>query len=357
MNGSRSSRVIVASLLTVLGILFTQFPNSALANPTPTPTSSASALTCKKYVFIGMRGSGEKFTPNGTVDQQMGPEMASLYAKLETIEPFKGNIEFNGVSNYQAMGVAFSKEYIQQVRTVATAVLKEEIDYMVSCPLDTQFILAGYSQGAYAAHWVAAYIDKNRPDFANRILGVILLADPGKPGTGVFDFSRSIISEKRLTNITKTCDLIAGLSDQVIKLSLALKRLDIKQLSKIDSEKFSNLCVDLNEVILSATAAKELDNFDAFKTVVQPFYFDKPGDIVADSARALRAERDFSTNKAKTIFAFYNLYTGINKGIDIHSSYCSTKLYKKSQTKASRCNEATNQEFITEGVKYLKSRQ
>jgi hypothetical protein len=77
-----------------------------------------------------MRGSGEKFTPNGTVDQQMGPEMASLYAKLETIEPFKGNIEFNGVSNYQAMGVAFSKEYIQQVRTVATAVLKEEIDYM-----------------------------------------------------------------------------------------------------------------------------------------------------------------------------------------------------------------------------------
>ena len=67
MNRSRSLRVIVASLMTVLGILLTQFPNSALANPTPTPTSSASALTCKKYVFIGMRGSGEKFTPNGTV--------------------------------------------------------------------------------------------------------------------------------------------------------------------------------------------------------------------------------------------------------------------------------------------------
>ena len=59
MNRSRSLRVIVASLMTVLGILLTQFPNSALANPTPTPTSSASALTCKKYVFIGMRGSGE----------------------------------------------------------------------------------------------------------------------------------------------------------------------------------------------------------------------------------------------------------------------------------------------------------
>ena len=87
MNRSRSLRVVVASLMTVLGILVTQFPNSALANPTPTPTptSSASALTCKKYVFIGMRGSGEKFTPNGTVDQQMGPEMASLYEKLETI--------------------------------------------------------------------------------------------------------------------------------------------------------------------------------------------------------------------------------------------------------------------------------
>ena len=350
------SRKVGSILTTFVFLLVSHFSYSADAAPTATPTSSASALTCKKYVFIGMRGSGEKFTANGTVDQQLGPELASLYAKLETIDPFKNNIEFNGVSNYQAMGVALSKEYIKQVRTVATAVLKEEIDYMASCPVETQFILAGYSQGAYAAHWVAAYIDKNRPDFSNRILGVILLADPGKPVTGIFDFSTSVITEKRLTEITKTCDLIASMSDKVLKLSLALKRLDVRQLNNIDSEKFTNICKDLNEVILSATAAKELDNFDAFKSVVKPFYFDKPGDIVADSAKALRAERDFSANKAITIFAFYNLYTGINRGIDIHSSYCSTKLYPKSQTKVSKCNDVTNQEFIKESVKYLTGR-
>jgi hypothetical protein len=103
MNPSRSSRVIVASLMTVLGILLTQLPNSALANPTPTPTSSASALTCKKYVFIGMRGSGEKFTPNGTVDQQMGPEMASLYAKLETIKPWVWHLARNTFNKFEQL--------------------------------------------------------------------------------------------------------------------------------------------------------------------------------------------------------------------------------------------------------------
>lgn len=348
------SRKVGFVFITFALFLVSQFSYLAYANPTDTPAISAATPTCQKYVFIGMRGSGDKFTPNGTVDQQMGPELASLYAKLETLEPFKNNIEFNGVSNYQAMGVAFSKEYIQQVRSVATAVLKEEIEYMASCPEDTQFILAGYSQGAYAAHWVSAYIDKNKPEFAKRILGVILLADPGRPGTGIFDFSRSVITEKRLTNITKTCALITSLSNKVIKLSLAIRKLDIKELNKITPESLSMLCINLNGVIASATAAKELDNFDNFQNVVAPLYYNKPGDIVADSPKALEAVMDFSPSQAKSVLAFYNLYRGINKGIDIHSSYCSTKLYAKSRTKLSKCNEETNQEFINESIKYLR---
>lgn len=187
---SVNSQVLVP-LLVLVSIVIPQSPISALA--LQSRQSQVAAISkCTNYKFIGMRGSGQEFDDareKTAENRQMGPEMASLYGYLRNFDEFKNKISFSGVPDYPAVGVPalykdFS-EYIFNLEYVATLPLIRDFSTEVErCP-DTKFIIAGYSQGAYAAHYLIKTIEENRSYLRNSIVGVIFLANPSESQNGI----------------------------------------------------------------------------------------------------------------------------------------------------------------------------
>jgi hypothetical protein len=177
--------LVVFSIL--VSVVVSLYPTSAFALQSE-QIQVAATSKCTKYKFIGMRGSGQEFDnpkEKTAENRQMGPEMASLYGYLRNFEEFKGNISFSGVPEYPAVGLPRNilvdwSDYFYSLEYVATMRLIEfYASEFRSCP-DTKFIIAGYSQGAYGAHYLVKTIENSKSYLRNSIIGAIFLANPSE---------------------------------------------------------------------------------------------------------------------------------------------------------------------------------
>lgn len=175
---------IIALFATLVAISFQTAPANA-SNP-----SDALQLNgyCPAYVFIGARGSAEVFSA-GTTDGEMGAPLGNLFRTLSMSSRFRGNIAYTGVPNYAAVPLAFNNSYLQSMLEGLVPVAFKVAAIHAQCP-KSKIILAGYSQGAFIIHQFLANENARNRSVAY-LAGVVLLADPAKPGTGIVSFGNS----------------------------------------------------------------------------------------------------------------------------------------------------------------------
>ena len=175
---------IIALFATLVALSFQATPANAASQ------SDALQVTgyCTSYIFVGARGSGEVFSA-GTAEGEMGAPLGNLFRMLSMSSRFKGNITYTGIANYAAVPLAFDNSYLQSMLEGIVPLSSKVASIHTMCP-KSKIILAGYSQGAFIVHQFLAVENANNRS-VSYIAGVVLLADPAKPGTGMVSFGNS----------------------------------------------------------------------------------------------------------------------------------------------------------------------
>ena len=292
---------------------------------------------CAPYIFFGMRGSGQNIENGPLILKDFGPEIASLYTSLSIRPKFKGKIEWaklksqNANSQYLAQDVTLSKEFIDSITIGATKALSSQFNlYLKKCEKDTKFIFAGYSQGAYATHWLINELEKNNKGVLKRIVGVILLADPGKPKEGMFDLAWSIKYDakyKLLYDTLMKCPDMKSLNNQAVDFCITTMSV-------------------LNYAATSETKLLE-------PKIVPVYNFDHDGDLVSDTTNWLNsAVEKLLANFILT--GLNGLAEWINEGASIHGSYCPTTGPYISFFNTGKCRAQNYSEFISSSIGFLE---
>jgi hypothetical protein len=277
----------------------------------------------------------------------LGPEMASLYGHLKTLTELKGQISYSGVESYPAVAVPSKLEdipgFLRSLGDIGTIeLIRDYARELEMCP-DTKFIIAGYSQGAYAAHYLLDQLQKNKSYLRDSIVGVILLANPTQDKTGIV----SILKDD--TKNTKN-----------FKIFLTIF------FEKIGSSMLINLEKALTETYNIAPADPKF---------LKPMSFYTPNDPIADTSRVLG---DIAPDLGKFVKSNikYKITAGEFRGNSnneaqeyskristrfkfasaIHSQYCakSGKYAPKDAGKLENCNEKANKAFLAQSEKYIK---
>ena len=338
------SKVPVA-LLVLVSIVFSQSPISALALQSK-QSQVAVKSKCTNYKFIGMRGSGQGYEGSSEMGA-LGPEMASLYGHLQTLAELKGQLSYSGVVSYPAVGVPGKLEdlpgFLRSLGDIGTVeLIRDYSKELEMCP-DTKFIIAGYSQGAYAAHYLLDQIQTNKSYLRDSIVGVILLANPTHEKTGII----SILKDD--TQDTK-------------KLKIFLKIL----LEKIDTSLL---------IYLDPALTGEYNITQPNPKFLKTMSFYTPNDVVADTSRVLDDAgsdiRKFVLSSIEFKITAGEFRGNINKEAQeyekristrfkfasaIHSGYCakSGKYAPKDAGKLLACSESANKAFLAQSEKYIK---
>jgi len=145
--------------------------------------------SCPRYVFIGMRGSGESFSDKDPI----GATNSVVYELLRGHDKINFNILEDGVPNYKALRFAATEKYLDEVVNSSTnelAIRFNEINKI--CNHDkreseqTKFFISGYSQGAYGANELINIWEKHYGTKVKDLVeGVFLIANPAQPNTGI----------------------------------------------------------------------------------------------------------------------------------------------------------------------------
>ena len=333
------SKVPVA-LLVLVSIVFSQSPISALALQSK-QNEAAIESKCTKYKFIGMRGSGQGYEGPSEMEA-LGPEMASLYGRLKTITELKGQISYSGIKSYPAVAVPSKEQEIPAFLTslgdIGTIeLIKDYARELKMCP-DTKFIIAGYSQGAYAAHYLLDQIQSHKSYLRDSIVGVILLANPTQDNTGIV----SILKDN--TKITKNFKIFLSIILEGIGSSYSLS------LEKALSEEYN------------------IDPPDPAFLKTMSYY--QPSDVIADTSKFLYDVRlelaAYAANKilnpipgvkdvTRTILE-KKIKGKFKTSSAIHSGYCAKSgiFAPKDAGKLQTCNEKANKDFLARSEKYIK---
>ena len=333
---------IPAALLVLVSIVISQSPTSALSLQSK-QSQVAVKSECTKYKFIGMRGSGQGYEGSSEMGV-LGPEMASLYGHLKTLTELKGQISYSGVASYPAVAVPNKLEdlpdFLISLADIGTIeLIRDYTRELEMCP-DTKFIIAGYSQGAYAAHYLLDQLQKNKSYLRDSIVGVILLANPTQDKTGII----SILKDD--TRNTKN-----------FKMFLTIL------FEKTGSSMLMNLEKALTETYNIAPADPKF---------LKPMSFYTPNDLIADTSRVLG---DIAPDLGKFVKSYieYKITFGEFRGNSnkeaqeyekriatrsefapaIHSQYCA-KTGKYAPKDARKCNEKANKAFLAQSEKYIK---
>jgi hypothetical protein len=245
---------------------------------------------CSKYIFIGMRGSGEKYQadPLG-----IGKTLTNLFNEVKTHPTINGEISVDGVPKYPAVGVPLFNvitkpkllpEFLNETMNQSTMHLTERFgEIKKKCP-NAKFVLAGYSQGAYGVNEFINILEKgySKGELQAVIAGVFLIANPAEAGTGIIPTLDAYGKSKELAQVSESlCDgkllnLIPGTS-----WVQWIKAFDVNSKNK----SITNLprCQMLwTSILVSATERKLTD---PKLVATQSFFY--PFDIVADFCKLL----------------------------------------------------------------------
>lgn len=221
------SKVLLA-LLVLVSIVFSQSPISALTLQSK-QSQVAVKSKCTNYKFIGMRGSGQEYDDPAekiSENREMGPEMASLYGYLQNFSEFKDKISFSGVPDYPALPVSKIKTdpaaFIESLEIISTLELLRDFSTEVErCP-NTKFIIAGYSQGAYAAHYLIKKIEENKSYLRDSLVGAIFLASPSENKGGILKKNNWLLSSNDENQLS-----IANVNEKFMKTLSYYKAADV----------------------------------------------------------------------------------------------------------------------------------
>lgn len=318
----------------------------------------SSEVSCAPYIFLGLSGSGQKSDLGESgLNREFGPEIASLYGSINQIPEFKGQITYDSVSAYKAIGLPRRSEnlardltlFIKSLNSNASSALNSRFkEYETACP-NSRFIVAGYSQGAYAAHRFILDLEKTDPSKLSKIIGAIFLANPATPKTGIVSFLNP--SSVAASSISKLANSFRMLLCSVLRLRAV-----------------SAWCS--NSVQSGVKVPGSVERLPSPKSIKTLFFY-RDFDIIADTANLfstsnltkeinLAIERNSASSKTvpklnqSALFAA-GVSVAASKGIGVHSSYCPTggEFAPKSQSKKRTCNPENNSLFLQESLKYL----
>ena len=162
---------------------------------------------CSKYIFIGMRGSGQKYEadPLG-----IGITLTNLFNAAKIHPKINGDISADGVKDYPAVPVPFNlatdpkllPNFVNETVNHTTLHLAKRFnDIRKACP-DAKLILAGYSQGAYGINDFINILERNhsKDELQAVIAGVFLIANPAEDQRGIIPtldvYAKSKVLEK-----------------------------------------------------------------------------------------------------------------------------------------------------------------
>lgn len=210
-------RVLVFAIVTALTVAIAptaaqartpRAATPAVERSEPTEFSQASPRAtqrwpvCKEYIFVGMRGSGQTYVSGGGADgaayKEVGRDLGIAYLRVKDSPRFKGRITYMGVASYSAKGVEASADYLREVITYSGASLLVTLGLVADrCP-KSKFILAGYSQGAYAVRSALVALESGKSGYEKylpRISGAVVLADPGNPNAGILYALKAVANQ------------------------------------------------------------------------------------------------------------------------------------------------------------------
>jgi len=176
-------------------------------------SSPYSIQLCSKYIFIGMRGSGEKYQadPLG-----IGKTLTNLFNEVKTHPTINGEISVDGVPQYPAVPVPFTTlgdsslkdftnpkvlpNYVNETVNQTTMHLSKRFaDIRKACP-GAKFLLAGFSQGAYGVNDFINILERgySKDELRAVIAGVFLIANPAEAGRGIIPTLDAYAKSKEL---------------------------------------------------------------------------------------------------------------------------------------------------------------
>lgn len=316
-------------------------------------------IQCAPYIFLGMSGSGQKSDANESgIVKELGPEIAVLYDQVGKMPEFSGRIIYDPINAYKAVAVpGYSKnlwddlsKFLDGLRSNSTeSLLARFIDYTNTCP-ESRFIIAGYSQGAFAAHYLVTQLERANAEQMKKVLGVILLANPANPKQGIVPFFDADTQKSRVIKVFST--------SWWSTFCAALR-----------ATTYYQSCTDV--------AAEQISNLQIREKLPEPriirvFSYNSNLDLVADTARVFGASNltreILNVRRLKSTRSVVPSKSGIvgevglaisnatMKARDIHSSYCSPTgdFAPKVKAKRDRCSGKRNSEFVQGSMKYLR---
>lgn len=176
-------------------------------------SSPYSIQLCSKYIFIGMRGSGEKYQadPLG-----IGKTLTNLFNEVKTHPTINGEISVDGVPQYPAVPVPFIllgdsslkdftnpkvlPNFVNETVNQTTMHLSKRFgDIRKACP-GAKFLLAGFSQGAYGVNDFINILERHysKDELRAVIAGVFLIANPAEEGRGIIPTLDAYAKSKEL---------------------------------------------------------------------------------------------------------------------------------------------------------------
>lgn len=290
---------------------------------------------CPKYVFLGMRGSGQKLEPGSDVGV-FGPELASLLSELKKIPAFIGNLESNhpNAVSYKALEVGLTSEYVNEVRNEAPTALNNLFNsYTKRCESDTKFILAGYSQGAYAVHWLVKRLESPEapPELKFRILAAITLANPGNPKTGLMEYLNELKVSQLGKDANRTLFLCAW----------------AKEIGKLLSINKSNC-----ESFFALVAKYAVNDLLLPPEVIPMFSYHKGKDLVADIGSSISAKALLKTTQSLYPVVIPPAVVSFLSMGRTHSSYC-PQSGPFSRPPTDKCSNSNNADFVKQATNHV----
>jgi len=254
------------------------------------PSLPAIIQLCTKYIFIGMRGSGEKYDGDPKYPLGIGKTLTNLFNEVKTHPTINGEISVDGVPEYPAMGVpnfqdirkGYLPEFVHETVNQSTIHLTKRFgDIKKKCP-NAKFILAGYSQGAYGVNDFINILERgySRDELRAEIAGVFLIANPAEAGRGIIPtlvaYSESKELLKKAENLCGGNVVMAQWTDLIGKLSFS----SWKKAFDVNSKNVSITNLPMCRMLWTSMLLSKSGLTDPKHVKWQSFFI--PSDIVAD---------------------------------------------------------------------------